>query len=65
MRMVCKSQKNKKGTLLDAVQFPAGCWSQAEHLRLFNYTRSTLPDLRALADTQTRLGLPSTRIRTF
>ena len=31
----------------------------------FNYTRSTLPDLKALVDTQTRLGLPSTRIRTF
>ena len=30
-----------------------------------NYTRSTRPDLRARAETQTRLGLPSTRIRTF
>ncbi len=29
------------------------------------YTRSTLPDLNALAETQTRLGFPSTRIRTF
>ena len=29
------------------------------------YTRSTLPDLSARAETQTFLGLPSTRIRTF
>jgi hypothetical protein len=29
------------------------------------YTRSTLPDLNALVETQTRLGFPSTRIRTF
>lgn len=58
-------QAIKKGTLY-------GC--RAAYFRLlepgsksavFNYTRSTLPDLRALADTQTRFGLPSTRIRTF
>jgi len=29
------------------------------------YTRSTLPDFKALAETQTRLGFPLTRIRTF
>jgi hypothetical protein len=29
------AKKNKKGTLMDAVQFPAGHWSRAEHLRLF------------------------------
>ena len=32
---------------------------------LHDYTRSTLPDLRARAETQTRFGFPSTRIRTF
>jgi hypothetical protein len=29
------------------------------------YTRSTFPDFKALAETHTRLGLPSTRMRTF
>lgn len=32
---------------------------------LHDYTRSTLPDLKARAETQTRFGFPSTRIRTF
>lgn len=30
-----------------------------------NYTRSTCPDFKARADTQTFLGLPFTNIRTF
>lgn len=30
-----------------------------------DYTRSIFPDFKALAETHTRLGLPSTRIRTF
>ncbi|MBT2691404.1 hypothetical protein [Bacillus sp. ISL-55] len=37
-----KLHKNKKGTLMDAVQFPAGCWSRAEHLRLFLIKRAQL-----------------------
>ena len=39
--------------------------SNFERTRKIYYTRSTLPDLSALADTQTRFGLPFTRIRTF
>ncbi|AJO23404.1 hypothetical protein SB48_HM08orf04157 [Heyndrickxia coagulans] len=30
-----------------------------------HYTRSTFPDFKARAETQTRCGLPSTRMRTF
>ncbi len=30
-----------------------------------NYTRSTLPERSALAETYTRLGFPLTKIRTF
>lgn len=33
--------------------------------RSFCYTRSTLPDFKARADTYTFLGFPFTRIRTF
>lgn len=31
----------------------------------FYYTRSTFPDFNARAETQTRFGFPSTKMRTF
>lgn len=34
-------------------------------LAMSDYTRSTFPDFIALAETHTRFGLPSTRMRTF
>lgn len=37
-----------------------------EFASFFNiYARVTLPDFKVLAETHTRFGLPSTRIRTF
>lgn len=34
-------------------------------INIRNYTRVTLPDFKARAETHTRFGLPSTRMRTF
>lgn len=56
---VCRCKKNFPLTA-------AVCDAKIEvFLRKFNYTRVTLPDFNARVLTYTRLGLPSTRMRTF